>query len=83
MVVFGEYPGHAYMILGGTIVIGSGLFTLYRERVQQQKAKPASPHRRAIRPEAKQPFCLHLKSTPGKRLLIVTAHGRAFLVWKC
>jgi drug/metabolite transporter (DMT)-like permease len=40
MVVFGEYPD-AYMIAGGMIVIGSGLYTLYRERVRGT-AKPAA-----------------------------------------
>lgn len=40
MVVFGEYPD-AYMITGGVIVIGSGLYTLYRERVRGT-AKPAA-----------------------------------------
>ena len=40
MVVFGEYPD-AFMITGGAIVIGSGLYTLYRERVKST-AKPAS-----------------------------------------
>jgi len=40
MVVFGEYPD-AYMITGGGIVIGSGLYTLYRERIKST-AKPAS-----------------------------------------
>lgn len=40
MVVFGEYPD-AFMITGGVIVIGSGLYTLYRERIRS-KAKPAT-----------------------------------------
>ena len=40
MVVFGEYPD-TYMIIGGVIVIGSGLYTLYRERIKST-AKPAS-----------------------------------------
>lgn len=40
MVVFGEYPD-AYMITGGVIVIGSGLYTLYRERIKSA-AKPAT-----------------------------------------
>ena len=39
MVVFGEYPD-AFMITGGAIVIGSGLYTLYRERVRNA-ARPA------------------------------------------
>jgi drug/metabolite transporter (DMT)-like permease len=38
--LFDEIPD-IFMILGGTIVIGSGLFTLYRERVRSKK-KPAS-----------------------------------------
>jgi drug/metabolite transporter (DMT)-like permease len=40
MVVFGEYPD-IFMITGGSIVIGSGLYTLYRERIRST-AKPAS-----------------------------------------
>jgi drug/metabolite transporter (DMT)-like permease len=40
MVVFGEYPD-AFMITGGSIVIGSGLYTLYRERIRST-AKPAT-----------------------------------------
>ena len=40
MVVFGEYPD-AFMITGGAIVIGSGLYTLYRERIRSA-AKPAA-----------------------------------------
>ncbi|MCZ4288808.1 DMT family transporter [Hoeflea alexandrii] len=40
MVVFGEYPD-AFMIAGGVIVIGSGLYTLYRERIRST-AKPAA-----------------------------------------
>ncbi|MDF1609526.1 DMT family transporter [Hoeflea sp. YIM 152468] len=40
MVMFGEFPD-AYMISGGAIVIGSGLYTLYRERIKSA-AKPAS-----------------------------------------
>ncbi|MEM5472409.1 DMT family transporter [Hoeflea sp. AS60] len=40
MVVFGEYPD-MFMITGGAIVIGSGLYTLYRERIKSA-AKPAS-----------------------------------------
>lgn len=40
MTVFGEYPD-AFMITGGIIVIGSGLYTLYRERIKST-AKPAS-----------------------------------------
>lgn len=40
MVVFGEYPD-AFMITGGAIVIGSGLYTLYRERIRST-AKPAT-----------------------------------------
>ena len=40
MVVFGEYPD-IYMITGSTIVIASGLYTLYRERIKSS-AKPAS-----------------------------------------
>lgn len=40
MVVFGEYPD-VYMITGGIIVIGSGLYTLYREQIKST-AKPAS-----------------------------------------
>ncbi len=40
MTVFGEYPD-AFMITGGIIVIGSGLYTLYRERIKSA-AKPAS-----------------------------------------
>jgi len=40
MVVFGEYPD-AFMITGGVIVIGSGLYTLYRERIKSS-AKPAT-----------------------------------------
>ncbi|AKI00162.1 DMT(drug/metabolite transporter) superfamily permease [Hoeflea sp. IMCC20628] len=40
MVVFGEFPD-AFMITGGAIVIGSGLYTLYRERIKSS-AKPAS-----------------------------------------
>lgn len=40
MAVFGEYPD-AYMITGGLVVIGSGLYTLYRERIKST-AKPAS-----------------------------------------
>ncbi|MCC0036183.1 MAG: DMT family transporter [Hoeflea sp.] len=40
MVVFGEYPD-AFMITGGAIVIGSGLYTLYRERVRNA-ARPAA-----------------------------------------
>ncbi|WP_394688957.1 DMT family transporter [Hoeflea sp.] len=43
--LFGEIPD-IFMIVGGSIVIGSGLFTLYRERVRS-KAKPAS--RAAVR----------------------------------
>ncbi|WP_422370476.1 DMT family transporter [Hoeflea sp.] len=38
--MFGEVPD-SFMIAGGAIVIGSGLFTLYRERVRS-KQKPAS-----------------------------------------
>lgn len=40
VVVFGEYPD-AFMITGGAIVICSGLYTLYRERIRSA-AKPAS-----------------------------------------
>jgi drug/metabolite transporter (DMT)-like permease len=40
MVVFGDYPD-IFMITGGAIVIGSGLYTLYRERIKST-AKPAS-----------------------------------------
>lgn len=40
MALFGEYPDF-FMITGGAIVIGSGLYTLYRERIRSQ-AKPAS-----------------------------------------
>ncbi|MCY0095516.1 DMT family transporter [Hoeflea ulvae] len=40
MVLFGEFPD-IYMLTGGTIVIGSGLYTLYRERIKSS-AKPAS-----------------------------------------
>ncbi|MDP3524986.1 MAG: DMT family transporter, partial [Hoeflea sp.] len=40
MVVFGEFPD-AYMITGSAIIIGSGLYTLYRERITS-RAKPAS-----------------------------------------
>lgn len=40
MLVFGEFPD-VYMITGGIIVIGSGLYTLYRERIKST-AKPAS-----------------------------------------
>ena len=40
MVVFGEYPD-AFMITGGAIIIGSGLYTLYRERIRST-VKPAS-----------------------------------------
>jgi len=40
MLVFGEYPD-VYMVTGGAIVIGSGLYTLYRERIKSA-AKPAS-----------------------------------------
>lgn len=40
MVVFGEFPD-AFMMTGGAIVIGSGLYTLYRERIKSS-AKPAS-----------------------------------------
>lgn len=43
--MFDEIPD-MFMIIGGSIVIGSGLFTLYRERVRS-KRKPAS--RAAIR----------------------------------
>ncbi|KJS18445.1 MAG: membrane protein [Hoeflea sp. BRH_c9] len=40
MALFGEYPD-VFMITGGAIVIGSGLYTLYRERIRSS-AKPAS-----------------------------------------
>lgn len=40
MALFGEYPD-IFMIIGGAIVIGSGLYTLYRERISSH-AKPAS-----------------------------------------
>ena len=40
MFVFGEYPD-IFMITGGGIVIGSGLYTLYRERIKSND-KPAS-----------------------------------------
>tara|TARA_R110002050_G_scaffold156852_5_gene285047 strand:+ start:11081 stop:11989 length:909 start_codon:yes stop_codon:yes gene_type:complete len=40
VVLFGEYPD-AYMITGAVIVIGSGLYTLYRERIKSSD-KPAS-----------------------------------------
>jgi len=40
IVVFGEYPD-VFMITGGAIVIGSGLYTLYRERIKST-VKPAS-----------------------------------------
>jgi drug/metabolite transporter (DMT)-like permease len=43
--LFDEIPDF-YMIAGGTIIVGSGLFTLYRERIRSKK-KPAS--RAAIR----------------------------------
>ena len=38
--VFGNIPD-TFMIIGGTIVIGSGLYTLYRERIKSN-VKPAS-----------------------------------------
>jgi len=40
IVLFGEYPD-LYTIIGSMIVIGSGLYTLYRERIKSS-AKPAS-----------------------------------------
>ena len=40
MIVFGEFPD-IFMITGGAVVIGSGLYTLYRERIRST-AKPAS-----------------------------------------
>ena len=40
MLVFGEYPD-VYMLIGSAIVIGSGLYTLYRERIKSAD-KPAS-----------------------------------------
>lgn len=40
IVLFGEYPD-VYMITGGAIVIGSGLYTLYRERIKSS-VMPAS-----------------------------------------
>lgn len=40
MAVFGEYPD-TFMIAGGAIVIGSGLYTLYRERIKSTNM-PAS-----------------------------------------
>ncbi|MDR2981622.1 MAG: DMT family transporter, partial [Puniceicoccales bacterium] len=38
MIVFGEFPD-IWTILGGSIVIGSGLYVLYRERVRKREAE--------------------------------------------